>query len=337
LVAYPLSLAAMSEKERGVAAWCYANGQPAGRFTDTLRETDALYLPIKRLKTTVGVLRVGLPQTASLSFAERQLLEAFAARLAEVIERERLVQVAHRAELGEEAERLHKTLLDCVSHELKTPIAAISAASENLLGNTPPASLQHELAHEIQHGAQRLHRVVNHLLDMTRIETGVLKLKREWCEVRDLLQGAVEAEQSALAGREVKVTVAGEGTMPLVSVDFSLLEQALAKLLANAASYSPRDAPIELAARLDGSTLVISVSDRGHGLPAGDEERIFQKFHRAGNTRTGGLGLGLSIARGFVEAHGGAITAENRPEGGACFSIAVPVQTTTARPVELPS
>jgi two-component system, OmpR family, sensor histidine kinase KdpD len=329
LIPYPLSLAAMSDKEKGVAAWCYSNGQPAGRLTDTLREADALYLPIKRFKATVGVLRVELPKEARLSFAERQLLEAFADQLAEVIERERLIQVAQRAKLSEEAERLHKTLLDCVSHELKTPIAAVTAASDSLLREVPPAT-QQELAREIQHGAKRLNRVVNHLLDMTRIESGVLKPKLEWCEVRELLQSAQETERDALTGRQVTISVP-EST-PLVLVDVSLIEQAVAKLLANAATYSPLGAPIEVTANLDSSKLRISVSDQGAGLQPGEEQRVFEKFYRGDGARTGGLGLGLSIACGFVEAQGGKITAENRPEGGARFTMFVPVETAITRP-----
>ncbi len=324
LIPYPLSLAAMSEKEKGVATWCYLNGQPAGRLTDTLREADALYLPIKRLKDTVGVLRVELPEDAGLSFAERQLLEAFADQLAEVIERERLIQVAHRAQLTAEAERLRKTLLDCVSHELKTPIAAVTAASESLLREVPLA-MQQELAREVQQGAKRLNRVVNHLLDMTRIESGVLKPKLEWCEVRELLQSAQETERDALAGREVAISV--PVTTPLILVDVSLIEQAVGKLLVNAASYSPAGTPIEVTANFDGSDLRISVSDQGAGLQPGDEQRVFEKFYRGDGARAGGLGLGLSIARGFVEAHGGKIISENRPEGGACFTISVPVAT----------
>jgi two-component system sensor histidine kinase KdpD len=312
-----------------VAAWCYLNGQPAGRLTDTLRESDALYLPIKRLKDTVGVLRVELPEDAGLSFAERQLLEAFADQLAEVIERERLIQVAHRAQLTEEAERLHKTLLDCVSHELKTPIAAVTAASESLLREVPLA-LQQELAREIQQGVKRLNRVVTQLLDMTRIESGVLKPKLEWCEVRELLQSAQETERDALAGREVAISV--PGTTPLILVDVSLIEQAVGKLLVNAASCSPAGTPIEVTANFDGSELRISVSDQGAGLQPGDEQRVFEKFYRGDGARTGGLGLGLSIARGFVEAHGGKIISENRPEGGARFTLSVPVATGITRP-----
>lgn len=333
LVAYPLSLGALEDKERGVAGWCFANGQAAGRFTETLREARAIYLPIKRLKETVGVLRVELSKAAGLSFAERQLLEAFADQLAEVIERDRLIQVAQRARLSEEAERLHKTLLDCVSHELKTPIAAISAAVESLLREMPVGT-QQELAREIQYGAKRLHRVVNHLLDMTRIETGVLKPKPEWCEVRDLLQSAVDAERDTLANRHVRIATP-EAT-PLVSVDTSLLEQAISKLLANAAVYTPPESPIEISGEVDQNQLRISVSDRGPGLPHENEQRIFEKFYRGDGTRTGGLGLGLSIARGFVEAHGGKIVAENRPGGGACFTITIPVTTTTTHLETIP-
>ena len=234
--------------------------------------------------------------------------------------------LAAQVQLAADSERLRKTLLDCVSHELKTPLAAIGAASQELLRLAPnpqdPQMLQ-QLASEIRDGSHRLNRVVNNLLDMNRLESGVIRPKREWCEVRELLQSAVEIETESIGGRNVRFDVPEK--IPLALLDHALIEQAVAKLLANAASYTPGRLPIEMAAEFRGERLLISVSDRGPGLPVGAVERVFEKFYRGDGRKAGGLGLGLSIARGFVEAHGGTLAAENRDGGGARFIITLPV------------
>ncbi|MEO5721822.1 MAG: DUF4118 domain-containing protein [Chthoniobacterales bacterium] len=280
-------------------------------------------LPIKKYETNFGAIRI---KDAELSVAHRDLLRAFADELANLLERDRLMQIAAKAELSHQAERLRKTLLDCVSHELKTPLAAISAASQQLL-RAPRAAeddLARELAGEIHHGSQRLHRVVNNLLDMTRLESGVIELKLEWSEVGDLLQGAIESERDAVAGRRIVRDLPAD--LPLIMLDHSLIEQAVAKLLANAALYTPPTMPIEVTARVKDENLSLSIADRGPGLPLGATDKVFEKFYRANGNGTGGLGLGLSIARGFVEAHGGRLVAENREGGGARFQISVPVR-----------
>ncbi len=221
--------------------------------------------------------------------------------------------LAAQIHVAEESERLRKTLLDCISHELKTPVAAISAASEALLAAPAAgqAEVSRQLATEIHDGSSRLNRVVDNLLDMTRLESGVIEPKREWCDVRDLLEAAIESERAAMNGRGFEFDLAEN--CPLVLLDCGLVEQAVAKLVANACSYAPTETPIEIRARCRDGALVISVSDRGPGIAAGQEGKVFEKFHRGDQSKTGGLGLGLSIARGFVEAHGGTVTAENRP------------------------
>lgn len=244
-------------------------------------------------------------------------------------------QLAAEIHVAQESERLRKALLDCVSHELKTPIAAIGAASEALVhsaASTNDGALTRALATEIQDGSHRLNRVVNNLLDMTRLESGVVEPKREWCDVRDLLESAVASERAALGGRAVEVNAPGD--LPLVLLDHALVEQAVAKLVGNAASYGPAEAPIEIAARTEGEVLLITVSDRGPGIRAGDEALLFEKFYRGDASKAGGLGLGLSIARGFIEAHGGKVTGENRPNGGARFTIALPARMTDARTLD---
>ena len=235
--------------------------------------------------------------------------------------------LAAQIRVAEESERLRKTLLDCVSHELKTPLAALGAASEALA--TPALDLEsrdqtRELAREIQQGTRRLTRVVDNLLDMTRLESGVIQPRLEWCDVRDLLKSALESERDSLDGRDVRLNV--PDNLPLVFLDHALVEQAVAKVVANAGSHTPAAAEIEISARCDGGKLAISVNDRGAGLSEAQQEKVFEKFYRSDRARTGGLGLGLSIARGFVEALGGAVTAENREGGGSRFTITLPVR-----------
>jgi two-component system, OmpR family, sensor histidine kinase KdpD len=243
--------------------------------------------------------------------------------------------LAAQVQLAQESERLRKTLLDCVSHELKTPLAAISAASQELSRLAPkiqdPQMLK-DLASEIRDGSLRLNRVVDNLLDMNRLESGVIRPKREWCDVRELLQSAVDIERESINGRDIRLDVPEE--IPLALVDHTLIEQAVAKLLANAGSHTPARLPIEVDAEYTSDHLLISVSDRGPGIPIEATERLFEKFYRGGNRKTGGLGLGLSIARGLIEAHGGRLTAENRDGGGARFTIKLPVRVTDMNGME---
>ena len=243
--------------------------------------------------------------------------------------------LAAQVQLAKNSERLRKTLLDCVSHELKTPLAAIGAASQELLRLTPNAQnavMLKQLAGEIHYGSHRLHRVVNNLLDMNRLESGVIQPNSEWCDVHELLQSAVEIERESIDSRDVRIDVAEN--IPLALLDHTLIEQAVAKLLANAASYTPPGSPIEIDAEYKAEQLVVSVSDRGPGFPMESAEKLFEKFYRGDGRKAGGLGLGLSIARGFVEAHGGKLTAENRDGGGARFTIRLPVRVTSENALE---
>jgi two-component system sensor histidine kinase KdpD len=243
--------------------------------------------------------------------------------------------LAAQVQLAHESERLRKTLLDCVSHELKTPLAAIGAASQELsrlAPNIQDPEILKDLASEIRDGSRRLNRVVDNLLDMNRLESGVIRPKREWCDVRELLESAVDIERESINGRDIRLDVP-EG-IPLALVDHTLIEQAVAKLLANAGSHTPSRLPIEIDAEYRNDHLVISVSDRGPGVPIEAAERLFEKFYRGDDHKSGGLGLGLSIARGLIEAHGGTLTVENRDGGGARFTIKLPVRVTDVNSME---
>jgi two-component system sensor histidine kinase KdpD len=243
--------------------------------------------------------------------------------------------LAAQVQLSQESERLRKTLLDCVSHELKTPLAAIGAASQQLSSlapNVQDPQILKELASEIREGFRRLNRVVDNLLDMNRLESGVIRPKREWCDVRELLQSAIDIERETINGRDIRLDVPEK--IPLAFVDHTLVEQAVAKLVANAGTHTPRRLPIEIDADYTNDHLLISVSDRGPGIPVEATERLFEKFYHGDDRKTGGLGLGLSIARGLIEAHGGKLTAENRDGGGARFTIRLPVRVTDMNGME---
>jgi len=331
-IPHPASTFQPDEREFGVAAWAFEKQQVAGCFTDTLPNAAAMYLPLVTSKGPLGILGMNFGERATLPLDEREMLETFAAQIAALVERYRLIEGANQARLTAESERLHRTLLDSVSHELKTPLAVIEAATDGLdvqlAGGAVP--LAKTFLDEIKEANQRLGRVVSNLLDMTRIETGRLPLNPEWCEPAELLHSTADQLRNEISAKRIQIIASKD--LPLVRLDVGLMEQALCNLLTNAAAYSPAGSPIRLAAHMDGQTLVLRVIDRGIGLAPGEEKKVFGKFYRGANARPGGTGLGLSIVLGFVRAHHGEVSAENNPDGGATFTIRLPVET--ARPTE---
>ena len=315
-----------NEKEQSVAAWAFRNHKNAGRFTDTLPAAEGFYLPLLAGENCVGVMGVKPPPEATLSVSQRELLESFATQIALALDRERLRASDEAAQLSRESEKLHRTLLDGVSHELKTPLAVIAGAAENLADGP--------LVAEIRTAAQRLQRLVNNLLDMTRLESGQLRLRRDWCDPADLINAAREATADAWRGRTVRMDL--PASLPLVRADAGLIQQALANLIHNACVHTPPTAAITLAAGADEAAqeVWIRVADNGPGLHPGQRERLFDKFYRGDPGRAGGLGLGLSIARGFVEAHGGRLAADDQVGGGARFTIFLPWERPASVPPE---
>lgn len=237
-------------------------------------------------------------------------------------EREALLAEKHRADLLAESERLHRTLLDSVSHELKTPIAVIRAALDGLGEGDPYAA-------EIATATRRLQRIVDSFLEMTRVESEALIPRPDWCEMGDILHAATTPLEPELRGHPIELT--GTEEMPLLRVDSRLLAQALGNVLHNATVHAPPGSPIEVHAALeqgqDGQgELELSVRDHGPGLTPDAARHVFDKFYRAPDAPAGGTGLGLAIARGLVRALKGDMTAGNHPEGGALFTVRLPVQ-----------
>jgi two-component system sensor histidine kinase KdpD len=316
--AHPASAFAPDEAEFAVAAWAFANHQAAGRFTDTLPSASATWFPLQTATSTMGVL--GLVREASqFTFTERQATEAFVLQLALVLEKEHFIQAVQHAERLEEGEKLRRALLDSVSHELKTPIAVIRAAVDAQDSGEDPYLT------EIDTASRRLQRIVDGLLQMTRLESSVIEPRLEWCDVHDIVSAALEATGDILRGREFSKHIAAD--LPLVKTDHTLLEQVLANLLHNAAAHTSPKTAVELTVTRHAKGIEFTVRDHGKGIPKGEERRIFGKFYRAPGAPAGGTGLGLSIAKGFLRALGGEIVARNHPAGGAEFVVRLNAET----------
>jgi two-component system sensor histidine kinase KdpD len=318
--AHPACALCLSEKEESVAAWTFQKRQAAGRFTDTLPDSEALHLPLVAGDTAAGVLSVRLE--TPLSFMHRELLETFAIQIALSLEKDRLAQANRQAQINAQSEQLQRTLFDSVSHELKTPLAAIQAALEQ----GPQSPIQTEIGKAVA----RLTKVVNHLLDMTRLDSGLMKPNLEWCDPGELVREALE--ENPAPEHLLKLDIP-QG-LPPIRVDARLLSQVLSLLIANAANYSPPGTEIAVSVSNAAEKLRISIADRGPGLKSGEENRIFEKFYRSPGTPAGGIGLGLSIAKRLVEAHGGQITAGNRPGGGSIFVVELPASERLNLPKE---
>jgi len=323
----------LDEKERAVAEWAFRNRRVAGRFTDTLPSSAGYYVPLLREGGAVGVLGIRLPPEAksltpgpvperTLTLAQRDLIEVFARQLALSVERENLRAAGENEKLLAESEKLHRVLLDSVSHELRTPLAVIAAVFENIEGAND--ALRAGLVAEGRTAIARLNRLVKNLLDQTRLESGALQPHRVWCSAHDLLQAARDGAREALAGHPLEIAVPED--MPALFVDFALTEETLANLLLNAAVHTPAATPIFVTAGPErgGQRVFFTVADRGPGFPPAMRERLFKKFVRGDAARAGGLGLGLSIVRGFVTAQGGDVVVGENPGGGAVITIYLP-------------
>ncbi|WP_447979841.1 DUF4118 domain-containing protein [Candidatus Nitrospira bockiana] len=315
----------VAPKEKGVAQWVYEHGQQAGLGTDTLPGSAALYWPLVGTQGTVGVVAVRPPQEGHrLDLEQLHLLETLANQTAIALARARLAKQSHVAQVQAETERLRSTILSAVSHDLRTPLATITGAASTALSSLNGEKPEHirQMLQAIYDEANRLDRLVRNLLDMTRLEAGAIDVKKEWHPIEEVVEGALTRMERRLEGRHINTHFASN--LPLVPIDGVLIQQVLINLLENAIKYSEPGPPIDLSAWVEDDELVLEVADGGPGIPDGDEERIFQKFYRGGR-QEGGVGLGLTISRGIIDAHGGRIQAYNRARGGATFRISLPL------------
>jgi len=321
--------------EEGIAQWVFDHGQKAGKGMDTLPGASALYLPLKGSTSTVGVMAV-LPNPGEpvASPEQQHLLEIFANQTALAIERAETTAAAREAQLQIETEQMRSGLLSAVSHDLRTPLATITGAASSLRSQADHMNreTQRELLESIEQEAERLSRLVNNLLEMTRLESGAVEVKRDWHPLEEIIGAALTRLERTLGSRPIATHIPED--LPLISVDDVLIEQLFINLFENAAKYTPPGSPIAVDAHADDRGVSVEVADRGPGFDPGDEKRIWQKFYRGSASTIRGAGLGLAICHAIVAAHGGTISAENRPDGGALIRIWLPLG---GKPPEVPA
>jgi two-component system sensor histidine kinase KdpD len=317
----------MDPNDVAVSQWAYEHRQPAGMGTDNLPGAQMLWVPLAASRGVVGVLGMRLGDPHLLDPPDQwHLLEAFVSQIALATERGLLAEETQAAQLSIESERLRNTLLSSVSHDLRTPLAVLTGGTSTLLDATARLddAGRRDLLQTMHEEAERLDRLVQNLLEMTRLESGGVRLRKQWHTIEEMVGAALHRFAARLSGRPVITRLPPD--LPLVEVDELLIGQVLVNLVDNALRYSPEGSPIDVSASVVDGGVVVEIADRGPGLAAGDEARVFEKFYRGPTVPSRGSGLGLSICRGLVEAHGGRIEAANRPGGGAVFRFTLPLK-----------
>ncbi|HEY9197806.1 MAG TPA: ATP-binding protein, partial [Gammaproteobacteria bacterium] len=309
-----------------IAQWCYDKNEPAGSGTDTLPASPQLYLPLKAPMRVRGVLVVEPANPRLLMVPEqRRLLETFAALIAIALERIHFVTIAQETLIRMESERLRNSLLATLSHDLRTPLTALVGLAETLSLDLAAAESTHaDKAGVIREQALRTSRLVNDLLEMAKLQSGEVTLRKDWQSLEELVGAALKNLEPVMHGHPLRLALPAD--LPLIKCDAVLMERVLVNLLENAAKYTAPETPIGLRAGTTDALVRIEVWDEGAGLPPGQERAIFEKFARGQKeSAIPGTGLGLAICEAIVQAHGGRIWAENRAPHGARFVFTLPL------------
>lgn len=317
----------LNDAAMGVARWTLDHGKAAGKGTSVLPSSGVLCLPLIGSRGKAGVLVIDPGDDESvLSPARLRLLDTFAQQVALALERAGLIRESEEARVRADTERLRSTLLASVSHDLRTPLAAIAGSASTLreAGNGLDDRTRAELTDSIVEEADRLNRLIANLLFATRLESGSIEPAREWCSMEEIIGSALNRVSPRLAGRSVRTSVPSD--LPLMRVDATMMEQALINLLENVARHTDAGTPIGIMAYRDDGSLIVAVEDDGPGLAPGEEKSIFRRFVRGARGSTGGSGLGLAICDGIMRIHGGRIWAENKHPRGAVFRLSLPIE-----------
>jgi two-component system sensor histidine kinase KdpD len=317
----------VDENELAAAAWAYQHQKSVGRGTDTLPDAKARYLPMVTARGAVGVMEISAANAiGDLTWERERLLEAYADLAAVAIESIRLASEAQNAQVLRDTEKLQTALLNSISHDLRTPMVSIIGVLSSLqqegmhLDDTAKLNLIQVARDE----AERLNDLITNLLDVSRVESGAIKLFRQPSDAQELISATLEQLGSRRGGRLINMEIPAE--LPFISIDFGLIVQALVNVLDNALKYSPVGSSIDIAVRQVGPRIQIEIADRGIGIPEQDLSRVFDKFYRVQRPENVmGTGLGLFISKGIIEAHGGSVAAANRSGGGTVIKISLPV------------
>lgn len=312
----------LTPAQYNVAEWVFSHGKKAVVPAQNAEGPDFMFYPMPGTRINPGV--VVLKQSGELTGDQKSYWEAFLVQISNALEREFLGEMAQRVRFLDESDRLYKTLFNSISHELRIPVATIMGASDSMLNSSTSENMQSALSNEIFTASLRLNRLIENLLNISRLESGHIKARLNWCDVNDLINKVADDLKDELKPFSLKVSV--QEDMPLVKIDFGLMEQVLYNLLLNATQYALPTSEIGLLVNHLNGKMVIEVKDKGPGFPENEIKKVFQKFFRADESKTGGLGLGLSIAKGFVEAHGGSIFLKNQERGGAWVTLQIPAE-----------
>lgn len=317
----------LPEVDLGIAQWTYDRQQQAGLGTDTLPSSKILYIPLKAPMRTRGVLAISPESNQDIYLPEhRQLLDTFASQIGLALERKHYVEIARDAVISMETERLRNSLLSAISHDLRTPLTSIIATTGQLKESIDVTTNEYKLIAGLHDQGIRMQNLVLNLLDMARLQSGTVKLNSDWHVLEEIVGSAINGLQTTLQGH--RVTVKPMEHIPLLFVDAILIERVLSNLLDNACKYSELGTEIIIAAQQNKQHIHVSFTDEGQGLPDGMEASIFQKFTRGrSESSIPGIGLGLSICKAIIDAHGGKIWAEKNPKKGTTFIFTLPVKT----------
>jgi len=325
---------AADQDDVALSLWVLEHRRPAGLGTGTSASARAVYVPLIGHRGPLGVVSIRPRQRDAFAIpGSLRQLETFINQTALAVERARSADEAQEARVRAETERLRNALLTSVSHDLRTPLATITGAATTILesGAHLDHRTQQELLESVREEADRLNRLVQNLLEMTRLESGALQLRRDWHPLEEVVGAALGRLSKSLGTRRVTVNIPPE--LPLVAIDDVLIEQVFVNLLENAIKYTPPDSAIRILVSATDQSVTVEVADHGPGLPKGHEARVFEKFYRAASDGRRGAGLGLAICRGVVAAHGGRIWAHNLPEGGVAFLFTLPLTDTPPAPL----
>lgn len=313
------------EDEPEVAEWVYRLGRMAGSGLEDFPGAKGIYLPLRALERVIGVLRLEKPDRV-LDVESLRFLEALGSQTAVAVERDDLARQAHLAEVQMATEKLRNALLSSVSHDLRTPLTVIAGSASSLLEGE--ASLdgptKHELTQSIYDEACRLDRLVHNILDMSRLQSGEIRLHKEWYVPEEVIGTALTQLEAIIKSHPVHVHL--PAALPMVRMDALFMERVFINLIDNAVKYSPAGGSIEISGKTENGRLLLEVADQGPGIQEGEKERIFEKFYQLGSGQRRGAGLGLAICRSIMTAHGGQIWADNGPDGGAVFRFTLPIE-----------
>ncbi|MBN1767965.1 MAG: DUF4118 domain-containing protein [Prolixibacteraceae bacterium] len=313
----------LNSEEQKIAEWSFENLKNAGANTDHFSTSSYTYYPLKGNKINPGVLVVEQPTPFETGY--QSYWDTYIAQISSALEREFLGEMAQKVRFLDESDRLYKTLFNSISHELRIPVATIMGASDTIISTPNNEKMHKALCHEIFTASLRLNRLIENLLNISRLESGYLSVRLDWYDINDLINKVTEDLKDELEHFSLNVILPDD--LPLVKIDFGLMEQVLYNLLFNSTQYAPQYSEITLNIGYHKEQLSIELTDSGPGFPESELKNVFKKFFRVNGSKTGGLGLGLSISKGFIEAHNGTISVGNTYPTGAKFTLKIPTKT----------